>query len=46
MDIVLRCIGKDCNGVSYNTIAVIFAYNPTICEYWGELWECVARNNS
>ena len=27
MDIVLRCIGKDCNGVSYNTIAVIFAYN-------------------
>ena len=20
--------------------------NPTICEYWVELWECVARNNS
>ena len=20
--------------------------SPTICEYWVELWECVARNNS
>jgi len=19
--------------------------NPTICEYWVGLWECVARNN-
>ena len=20
-------------------------YNPTICEYWAGLWECVVRNN-
>ena len=31
--------------IVYAIITPIYDANPTICEYWIGLWECVARNN-
>ena len=32
--------------IENKSIAQNLKNSTTICEYWGELWECVARNNS